>query len=99
MNTTVVESLSLLINVLRDYRLLKGSINRFNRAIDIVEWITYDDRIRGHVSESQLCTMRDEVMSCSPDLCPKDIFLTEESCLRMGLENTAEIVDAGISAL
>ncbi|KAL0486063.1 hypothetical protein AKO1_001716 [Acrasis kona] len=66
--------LKLLISVLTEFKEIEDTIDRFNRAIDIIEWISHDERVRELVSDGSLNYAKQEVMSSSPEYCSSTIF-------------------------
>jgi hypothetical protein len=74
MEVTPLEDLLFLLDILREYRCIDDSIDRFNRAIDIVEYTMASRKIRKHLSSRVVNEMQRIVMACSPTTCPAHIF-------------------------
>jgi hypothetical protein len=74
--------LSLFVDIIRDYKRLSKSMDRFNRAIDIVEWVQANNKTKKYLSARDIADMKESVMACSPSSCPTCIFdCTQESFL------------------
>ncbi|KAL0484351.1 lutB [Acrasis kona] len=91
-------SLSLLMDVLKDFKEIEDSIDRFNRAIDIIEWITYNGEIRKHVPDRNLEYMKYQVMSSSPDYCDNLLFEIQENLLAIELSKRRENIQQTVLA-
>jgi NADH dehydrogenase FAD-containing subunit len=63
-----------LLEIFEEYRHLDCDIDRFNRAVDITEWVLSSEVLRHALAKKDVNAIEQQVINTSPDSCPSTLF-------------------------